>query len=252
MIFHQQSPRVVDSSLRRSLRSGLLGVFCVSTSLMAYAQTESLSPSVNSVEAQSEVSVDQPKSAPKILVSTPASVPPKVARYVSYLISRHDRNGDGLLQKEEWRELQGHPELIDVNGDGIIDRDELNHWVADYGRRKRIGVPALPPLAVPSEAAANSGESVEVMGRDSTSEVPERLPNERRRDLKFFVPAKRLPQGLPEWFLAKDLDGDGQLTTGEFSPAGLAAELEDFTHFDANGDGVLTAKECVRKSPSSK
>ena len=252
MSLDQQSPQVVGSSFRRSLLIWLAGLLCLSTSRMLPAQQETTSLPSNPVGAQSDVTADPIKLGAKGPVSALASVPPKVARYVSYLISRHDRNGDGLLQKEEWRELQGHPELIDVNGDGIIERDELNHWVADYGRRKRIGVPALPPLAVPSEAAANSGESVEVMGRDSTSEVPERLPNERRRDLKFFVPAKRLPQGLPEWFLAKDLDGDGQLTTGEFSPAGLAAELEDFTHFDANGDGVLTAKECVRKSPSSK
>ena len=88
------------------------------------------------------------------------------------------------------------------------------------------------------------------MAGDKSSDPDAIPPGGRRRDLKFYVPSKRLPAGLPDWFLARDLDGDGQLTAAEYSPTSLAAELAEFSNYDLNGDGILTAKECVRKTSS--
>ena len=181
-------------------------------------------------------------------VATAAS--PKVVRYARHLLTKYDANHDGQLQQDEWRSFHGHPESIDVDGDGIVTFDELTRWIADYGRRKQIGVPVglsqieEPGRTLPSETRVMSDPEA----NEGDAQRPGGSPGERRRDLKYFVPNKRLPAGLPDWFMARDLDGDGQLTPAEFSPAGLAAELADFANLDANGDQILTAKECVRKT----
>lgn len=253
---YQKSIGPVKRAIRcRSISCGFAWVIVVSASATACGQGETPLPKVDSHESRGVASPSRTLQVSSNLAST--AIPPKVSRYANYVIIRHDLNGDGVLQKSEWQNLQGHPELIDTNSDGTIDHDELTRWIAEYGRRKRIGVPNVPlnsskPEVPDAVDAKDPQESVEVMGRDPRSESTESMPSERRRDLKYFVPAKRLPQGLPEWFFAKDLDGDGQLTIGEYSPASLAAELEEFANFDANGDGVLTAKECVRKSGASK
>jgi hypothetical protein len=68
---------------------------------------------------------------------------------------------------------------------------------------------------------------------------------------KFTVPRSRLPKGLPSWFIIRDADGDAQLTLAEYAPDGSQLALHEFTRYDANGDGVVTAQECLR-SPRAK
>ena len=177
---------------------------------------------------------------------------PKVARYAQSLFAKYDQNQDGKLQKKEWERFQGHPELIDLNRDDVVTRDELIDWIADYGRRKNqsIGVPAIHSADGMTESGKKSepDEQADVARVNSESDSGAVNAGPRRRDLQYFVPAKRLPAGLPDWFLTRDLDGDGQLTAAEFSPMGLAAELAEFAAYDLNADGILTAKECVRKA----
>ena len=180
------------------------------------------------------------------------SASPKVARYTQSLLAKYDQNQDGKLQQKEWEQFRGHPELIDLDGDGVVTRDELIDWIADYGRRKNqsIGVPAIHSADGMTEPGKKSepDEQADVARVSSESDSGAVTAGPRRRDLQYFVPAKRLPAGLPDWFLTRDLDGDGQLTAAEFSPMGLAAELAEFAAYDLNADGILTAKECVRKA----
>lgn len=177
------------------------------------------------------------------------AVPTKVNRYAKYLMTKYDRNHDGVLQKDEWKVMHGHPEFIESKGDGVITLDDLVRWIANYSQRKRIGVPheqePEPEHAAVTKTASSTGEPDESNQSSSVNASPG--ASERHRDQKFFVPASRLPAGLPEWFLSKDQDGDGQLTAGEFSPTAIAAELAEFATYDANGDGIVTAKECVHK-----
>ena len=196
------------------------------------------------------------RTAAKKLAGIPTA-PAKVTRYAERLIEKYDLNHDGVLQKDEWMAFRGHPDLIDTNRDGIINLNELTSWIADYGHRKRIGIapepdPAYEQLAAtpPTETPRSVENTVTPDETPSTSPAtatPPLLNGERRRDAKFFVPSNRLPPGLPEWFIAKDLDGDGQLTVGEYSPTANSQELADFAKLDANGDGVMTARECVGK-----
>ncbi|MCA9098347.1 MAG: hypothetical protein KDA36_08175, partial [Planctomycetaceae bacterium] len=96
----------------------------------------------------------------------------------------------------------------------------------------------------------NSG----VVEGERTEAIPESASEKgseaRRRETQFYVRPSRLPEGLPDWFLQRDLDGDAQLTPAEFSPGALGSELSEFDRLDANSDGVVTAAECVRRKRS--
>jgi hypothetical protein len=82
--------------------------------------------------------------------------------------------------------------------------------------------------------------------------VPGKAPQRAKRSSqKFTVPRSRLPKGLPSWFIVRDADGDAQLTLAEYATDGSQSALREFTQYDANGDGVVTAKECLR-SPRAK
>jgi Ca2+-binding EF-hand superfamily protein len=52
-----------------------------------------------------------------------------------------------------------------------------------------------------------------------------------------------LPKGLPPWFQALDTDGTGQITLEAWRKAGLP--LEEFSLYDLNGDGLVTAEEVL-------
>ena len=62
---------------------------------------------------------------------------------------------------------------------------------------------------------------------------------------RFLTPAERLPEGLPSEFTSKDRDGDGQLSMAEFSTSWSESTLASFNRWDLNGDGFVTAAECL-------
>jgi Ca2+-binding EF-hand superfamily protein len=45
--------------------------------------------------------------------------------------------------------------------------------------------------------------------------------------------------------VARDLDGDGQLTLSEFAPNATKEDIREFNRLDADHDGVITAKEVL-------
>jgi hypothetical protein len=56
----------------------------------------------------------------------------------------------------------------------------------------------------------------------------------------------RLPDGLPDWFARKDVNGDGQVTMSEYSSEWSAEKAREFTRYDLNGDGIVTPQECLQ------
>jgi hypothetical protein len=185
-----------------------------------------------------------------------APVPVKVYRYAGHLVEKYDSDGDGRLQPEEWRKMDGNPAAADRDGDGLIAVEELARYIADYGAVRRIRL--MPSAAEAAErspsllsdglAAGRSGQTVarspDGSGNDpaETSAIDASgLPSQRR----FAVNPSRLPPGLPAWFLRLDSDGDGQLTQSEFAPTGSPAALQEFDTYDHNGDGIVTAKEAA-------
>lgn len=178
----------------------------------------------------------------------------KVFRYAQRVVEEYDSqgNGDGRLDPAEWGQMRGDPQGADFDGDGAITVTEFAQYVANHGWRRKIYLvappwmesEAMPPLLHP----ATSPNSAEGANPDPSLAGPDGQPDslgppELRRQRRFFT---RLPKGLPGWFDQRDADGDGQLTLAEYAPRGLKTQLDQFAHYDANRDGVLTAEEYLR------
>jgi Ca2+-binding EF-hand superfamily protein len=67
-----------------------------------------------------------------------------------------------------------------------------------------------------------------------------------RKPSRFLTARERLPKGLPDWFLEKDVNGDGQITMAEFTDTWTAEKVAEFDRYDLNHDGIITAAECLK------
>ena len=67
-----------------------------------------------------------------------------------------------------------------------------------------------------------------------------------RKPARFLTPRERLPNGLPDWFLEKDVNGDGQVTMAEFTANWTPDKVAEFARYDLNHDGIITAAECLK------
>jgi Ca2+-binding EF-hand superfamily protein len=204
----------------------------------------------------------------------------KVQRYAERVIRAYDKNGDGQLQQAEWAGMKGHPELLDTNRDGVITRDEFETYVTNFASKRQLRVvfpetaiaeeppllqpkslanqlpppkpgadnpQAAPPASAAAPAPGTSADPASAASPPAETQPPR--PVARRRDTKFFVPAGRLPAGLPAWFYAQDKDGDGQITLAEFSNEVTASSLAEFKKLDRDGDGVITTDEALGRKP---
>ena len=64
----------------------------------------------------------------------------------------------------------------------------------------------------------------------------------RPTDRMYHVPLSEL-RGVPNWFILRDKNGDGQLSMLEFDPTLSPRGLAEFGRLDKNGDGFLTPNE---------
>ncbi len=209
------------------------------------------------------------RDAPQTVQTARQAVPAKITRYAQRVLRQYDRNGDGRLQPAEYAPMAGQPARADADHDGVITLDEFAEYVAAYAEQHKLrwGPPAGPlanlaslftPAESPETAAPRSGRASEpespgtaarppgpASPTASQAQAPE-PPARPRRDTKFYISPKRLPPGLPDWFVGRDADGDGQLTLAEFAPRPTPAQLAEFARMDANRDGLVTARECQR------
>ena len=73
--------------------------------------------------------------------------------------------------------------------------------------------------------------------------------------VREFAPSANETAGIPRWFLARDANGDGQLTLREFSPSLSLESTAFFGRLDADGDGLITpdeVREYLAKGPRPK
>ncbi len=147
---------------------------------------------------------------------------------------RYDRNGDGSLEGDEISSrFSGNPMDFDRNGDKKLTINELALRTA----RMRV-VQADPAI----QASRNSDKDRRDKGRDVK---PVEMPNVYNGRKSYLANAARLPDGLPGWFATKDADGDGQVAMSEYASTWNGALVEEFSKFDVNSDGVVTAQECI-------
>jgi hypothetical protein len=64
---------------------------------------------------------------------------------------------------------------------------------------------------------------------------------------RFLSPKERLPRGLPDWFSARDANGDGQVSMAEYSSTWSEVSAQEFRTYDLNGDGIVTPAEVLAK-----
>jgi hypothetical protein len=194
-------------------------------------------------------------------------IPGKIRRYAERVVKKLDHNGSGALEAAEWASLGGDARQIDANHDGVITVDELAAYLARYARlhplrdedtawRRLPQPPAaifqpVTPADHPPAAAEQGGMPASESAADAAASAKGKLPEkgevleQLRRGRKYYVPSAALPSGLPDWFIERDKNGDGQLTLDEFAPDGSAAERRRFHELDKNGDGVLTPDEVM-------
>lgn len=130
--------------------------------------------------------------------------------YARGLIKKYDANNDRVLQEDEWRRIRGNPEKADSNADSRITYDELVARVTNKRREREVADP-------------------------KTGDV--------RRSYRLTGAA--LPEGLPEWFVERDADGDGQVAMHEYSRRWTDSTARRFVGLDANDDGLITPAEAL-------
>jgi Ca2+-binding EF-hand superfamily protein len=135
----------------------------------------------------------------------------RIRTYAESLLRQYDDNRNGRLEREEWSRMRGNWAEADRNGDGLLTLDEIINHLTKYSRGNGAGKTAAGP----------------------------------HRSYRFLSPTERLPSGLPAWFSRSDVDGDGQVTLAEYAPTGDSAKLTEFAKYDLNGDGIITARECL-------
>ncbi|MBX9789587.1 MAG: hypothetical protein K2Y37_11790 [Pirellulales bacterium] len=170
------------------------------------------------------------------------AVSPKVVRYAERLVQQYDEDQDGQLSEAEWQPFGESFRVSDLDRDGVITVDEVARRIAAYARRRTLhSMPLAAPTPAEIAAASPTTSGNAASGSGGLASAP---PRPARR---YFVPAGRLPGGLPEWFNERDTDGDGQLTLAEFAPDARPELALEFEAFDANRDGVITSQEGARE-----
>ena len=94
---------------------------------------------------------------PVLPAETPAAtpMPDRRARAAALILSMHDRNNDGVLQKEEWSKLYDDGTKIDTDHDEVITRDEIFAGIRDV----QGGPSGTLPATAPSKAAKPVAET---------------------------------------------------------------------------------------------
>ena len=150
----------------------------------------------------------------------------RFARLAKSMMFQHDKNRNGKLERSEWARLKGDPGAFDRDGDGSLSMSELTDKLAGFGSREK-------------DVTARRKARREAYGKSKS----------KKSSYRFLTAHERLPKGLPDWFIEKDENEDGQLSLHEFAPEKLtASEVRKFQQFDLNRDGILVAREYLKST----
>lgn len=167
----------------------------------------------------------------------------KVRDYASGLLRQHDKNQNGVLDKEEWESVRAISKDTDANNDGTVTLDELTAKLGSFGKEE--GKPS-GSSGSSGGGSASSGGSRDGGGRSSGGSSRSESKSADKKSYRQRTPTERLPKGLPDWFARNDADGDGQVVMSEYASLWSESKAEEFAKYDLDGDGVITPRECLR------
>jgi EF hand len=168
-------------------------------------------------------------------------------------IRRYDKNGDGILNKEElsggrWND---DPLQFDRNGDGRLTKSEL---AVRYAKRRleEQGVQASQNSQQRGSTTTNTrggfgmwnGNQAPPNNQSAQKEEPKERPKSYR--MKTAAEKTSGTKGLPDWFNRNDANADGQVELNEYSSSLTPETVADFQKFDQNRDGLITTDECLK------
>lgn len=178
----------------------------------------------------------------------------RVRQYAQSLLRRYDENKNGVLERNEWQNMRGSPEKGDRNNDGVITQEELVARLLDFSEQSSASSGGLGSSSPNSGASGSSyrpsggGPPSGSSSSSSRSTTSTRSPERSR--VRFLTPLERLPKGLPDWFVQKDADGDGQISMAEFATEWTDTKAAEFEKYDLNHDGIITPEECLQAEKS--
>ncbi len=174
------------------------------------------------------------------------SLDSRVISYVDNIYKKYDGDSDGLLSKQEMKDVR--IPFRDSNNDGQISRDEAMEYVG--GARS-----SSSKSAAVSTAAAGTGGNV------ATSRAAVAGSTSVRRDINGWGRVGSDSQsrdnddqirsrGVSANFFDYDRNDDGQIQMMEFARPDewTDAKLAEYYSYDHNRDGVITSREWSARS----
>jgi Ca2+-binding EF-hand superfamily protein len=156
----------------------------------------------------------------------------KFKKYAEQLLKDYDKSKDGMLQREEWKEMKTEHQGADSNGDGTITLEELTTRISAYSSGGASSTPH----------SSSSGPGYGGKFRGSSDKTASTGP---KKSYRFLTPTERLPKGMPDWFIKNDADGDGQIMMSEYATNWTDATAAEFAKLDLDGDGIIVPSEAL-------
>jgi Ca2+-binding EF-hand superfamily protein len=195
--------------------------------------------------------------------ASPADAAARMRQLAESLIKQNDKNGDGMLQRDEWGNLRESQQAADANKDGVITVDEFVVHLQSYsagggwgsrgdrgrggfgGERGGFGGGERGGFGEGGFGEGGFGEGG--FGERSSSSSSSRTSSKltARKSYRASPATERLPKGLPDFFLRNDADGDGQISMSEYAASWSDRIAAEFAEYDLNSDGIITPEECL-------
>ncbi len=153
-------------------------------------------------------------------------------RMLDFTMGRYDSNKDGVIDKDEAKQMRSDPSGSDRNKDGKLTKDELAGFSKErFGNRGNRGSSGTANYFTGStQASADGGEQ---------------LTSYRQPTMRERLEEAGLLKDLPSGFLDADVNQDGQVAMAEFATDWSDDLAENYMQFDRNNDGFITVAECI-------